>query len=255
MGSWACRARSAARMALCALAVGGCGFASRPNERASTVESARTTSTELGGRLEQRRRREVGRSKRGAQDPPDSRLAKDLALPPMPRAGEQLLDGDVRVDVYPPLDEDTARAPLVAYLHGACGDPGDCAFIQGAGRANSFLACAAGNARCGDGFDWVGPTEARTATVEAELAAVDRALGARVEHDQGDVLIGYSRGAYLARDLLAARPGIFRGVVYIGAFIKPDAAALRAAGIKRVVLACGDYDRRLEADAEHRREA
>ncbi len=228
------RACCAAWAIVCALVGGGCGVEARQSDAATSSVGARGREAGVVSAL------------------PDAGSVRELAeanapdtappLPPMLRNAERLEDGELRVDLYPPLDVAMERAPLVVLLHGACGDPRDGAWIQGAGRGKSFLACPAGNARCGDGYDWVGPTEARTSAVIAALSAVDKALGGRVDHAGGDILIGYSRGAYLARDLLTRRPGAFRGVVYIGAEIKPDAAGLRAAGIRRVVLASGNFD-------------
>ena len=245
MGPWARRARAAQAVGFCVLAA-ACGIEPRPRDaviddgRAAT-ERARAPSSVAAasgdGEAKDRRR---------ADAPPDaratSRLAEDLApLPPMPPAGEQLSEGDVRVDLYPPGDPELERAPLVAYLHGACGDPRDCGWIQGAGRGKSFLACAAGNARCGDGFNWVGSTEERVATVDAALAAVDKALGARVNHARGDVRSA-TREAHTSRAICSpSDPDSFAASSTSG----PRSARrrrARAAGIRRVVLACGDFD-------------
>src|SRR5205085_8859579 len=106
---------------------------------------------------------------------------------------------------------------------------------------SSWLFCPSGNAVCGDGFDWSGPTEARLESVDASLRQADERLGDHVDH-AGDVLIGFSRGAFLARDLLYAKKRAYKGVIFLGAALSPDAQKLRDAGVQRVVLACGDYD-------------
>jgi pimeloyl-ACP methyl ester carboxylesterase len=119
-------------------------------------------------------------------------------------------------------------------LHGACDTPEDlCAAL--AGLTSLPMACARGNASCEHGgLDWAGPFEARARAVGASapgLATGDTAL-----------LVGWSRGAYLARDLVLegrARP---RALVLLGAHVRLDAAALRAAGVRRVVFASGEHD-------------
>jgi predicted esterase len=55
-------------------------------------------------------------------------------------------------------------------------------------------------------------------------------------------LIGFSRGAFVARDIAYARPGRWKALIFIGASFIPDAARLKASGIRRVVMAAGDYD-------------
>jgi predicted esterase len=235
------RALVAAWAVFCALGAAACN--PMPGERDATARHPNDTAAPATGisAIE----RSAPPSMNAATDPlrgPSTEPAEP-PLPPMPARAEQLRDGDVRVDLYPPLDASLKRAPLVVFLHGAGDTPRSCGWIQAAGRTKSFLACPAGNlAYDEDAFDWAGPTQDRIATVDAALAAVDAALGARVDHAGGDVLVGSSRGAYLARDFLATHAGVFRGVVYLGAEIKPDPVGLKKAGIRRVVLACGDYD-------------
>src|SRR5262249_48243195 len=145
------------------------------------------------------------------------------------------------VEVYPPLAAKKPAAPLVVMLHGMCSDPrSTCDFWSNAGREGSWLVCPAGNGTCGDAFDWSGPAEARANGVDAGMRAMERAFQPLVDHEPGDVLVGFSRGAFLARDMIYARPGRFRGVVLLGAALKPDAARFLAAGVHRVVLAAGD---------------
>ena len=55
-------------------------------------------------------------------------------------------------------------------------------------------------------------------------------------------LVGFSRGAFVARDVIYARPGRYRGVVLIGAALAPDPQRFKDAGIERVVLASGELD-------------
>ena len=164
-------------------------------------------------------------------------------MPVIPAGRRQILVPDHSpLEIYPPRDAPTP-APLTVVLHSMCAGPVDiCDFWQDDGRAGSWLTCLAGNVRCGDAFDWSGPTEERTAAVDAQLAALEQAYGALIDHEGGDVLVGFSRGAFMARDLAYARPGRVRGVVFLGAAVRPDATRFRDAGVARVVLGAGEYD-------------
>jgi predicted esterase len=164
-------------------------------------------------------------------------------LPAVSAGRRQILVPDHSpIELYPPR-EPSERAPLTVMLHGMCSGPVDvCDFWSEDGRTGSWLACPAGNARCGGSFDWTGPTASRTAAVAAQLEAVEQDYGARLDHGRGDVLVGFSRGGFLARDLVYARPGVFRGVVFLGAAVRPDPRRFHHAGVRRVLLAAGDYD-------------
>jgi predicted esterase len=150
------------------------------------------------------------------------------------------------VIVYPPVNSTGAaatRAPVVMMLHGMCGDPlSICDFWNQAGREGSWLVCPGGNVACGDARDWSGSGEVKAAAIDESLAAIDKAYGSFIDHGQGDILIGYSRGAFVARDVAYARPGRFRGLILLGALMRPDAARLKASGVRRVVLAAGEWD-------------
>jgi predicted esterase len=151
------------------------------------------------------------------------------------------------VIVYPPLrtsSKKTDRPPsLVVMLHGMCSEArATCDFWSSAGRDGSFLVCPNGNSRCADGDpNWEGSAESKAVSIDQTLAALDRAAGFPVGGDS-DVLIGFSRGAFVARDVIYARPGRWEAVIFLGAALTPDPDRLRAAGIRRVVMAAGEYD-------------
>jgi hypothetical protein len=147
------------------------------------------------------------------------------------------------VEVYPPLDPAEGAAPLVVFLHATCMEPIDvCDFWSGAGRHGRWLVCPAGPGTCYGAPDWSGTPQVKVDALGAALARVDAAYGAWVDHDRGDVLIGYSRGAFAARDILYERQGRFSALILISAAVSPDPARLRAAGIRRAVMATGDLD-------------
>lgn len=146
------------------------------------------------------------------------------------------------------IAEGAAPPRLIAALHGAC-VPREwtCARLRDATPEGFLLACPTGNASCEDAPDWTGDGAARSEHVERALGEVRRAL-ALPEPGQtdGDVLIGFSRGGFTARDMITAAPPAnghrFRGVVFLGAAVAPDVETLRAYGVRRVVFAAGELD-------------
>jgi predicted esterase len=172
--------------------------------------------------------------------------AKASPAPPAPPIGRETkrTDAGTEIIVYPPSNATAGlRAPVVMMLHGMCGDPlSICEFWNQAGREGSWLVCPGGNVACGGARDWSGSGEVKAAALDESLAVVDEAYGSFIDHSQGDILIGYSRGAFVARDVVYARPGRFRGLIFLGALMRPDAARLKASGVRRVVFAAGEWD-------------
>ncbi len=149
------------------------------------------------------------------------------------------------IEVYPPTG-DASRSPLVVMLHATCMQPASvCNWFGEAGRDTGWLVCPSGNGTCAGEPDWEGSGRAKAAFLERAIARVEDRVGAFVDDTPG-VLIGWSRGAFAARDMVVARRDLvsrhFTGLVLIAAQVAPDAATLRAAGIRRVVMAAGDYD-------------
>jgi predicted esterase len=147
--------------------------------------------------------------------------------------------------VVPPAARAKASGSVTTFLHGACMSAEEtCARMDPITEDDAWLVCPAGNASCGgDAVDWTGDGEEKAAhldeSVGAALAQLD--LPASAE-GRSDVLVGFSRGAFVARDVAYARPGRYRGLVLIGAALVPDAEVLHKNGVRRVVLAAGDYD-------------
>jgi predicted esterase len=168
--------------------------------------------------------------------------AAAAAPPSLPSARTQIgVPEQNPLELYPPTDGAKA-SPIVLALHGRDMDPIDmCERWSREGRAHGWLVCPAGNMPDKESFDWGGSSEERLAALDAQLAAVDVMYGSFVDH-RADVVVGFSRGAFLARDLVEARPGRFRAMIVLGAAVRLDAERLRASGIRRVLLACGDKD-------------
>jgi len=147
------------------------------------------------------------------------------------------------VHVVPPRAKGETALPTMTVLHGACSDVAwTCEQIHHAAPAGFLVACPTGNASCGEGADWVGDAQTKAEQVDAAMDSVRATLGIEDVGGAGNILVGFSRGAFVARDIVYARPGRYCGLVLIGAALTPDPALLRASGIRRVVLAAGDLD-------------
>lgn len=154
------------------------------------------------------------------------------------------------IDVYPPISKEE-RAPFVVLLHATCMQPAwVCDWFGSAGRDTGWLVCPSGNSTCYGEPDWHGPGPQKAAFLEQALRKVEASVSTFVNDEPG-VLIGWSRGAFAARDILYAsledeqsfpHAKRFRGLVLMAAAVKPDVAKLQQVGIKRVVMAAGDYD-------------
>jgi len=154
------------------------------------------------------------------------------------------------IEVYPPISNEK-RAPLVVLLHATCMQPAwVCNWFGSAGRDPGWLICPSGNSTCAGEPDWHGPGAEKAAFLEEALKKVEANVSDYVAEQPG-VLIGWSRGAFAARDILYTaldnpesfpHAKRFRGLVLMAAAMKPDVSKLEQAGIKRVVMAAGDYD-------------
>ncbi|HRI69479.1 MAG TPA: hypothetical protein PK156_34850 [Polyangium sp.] len=154
------------------------------------------------------------------------------------------------IEVYPPISNEP-RAPFVVLLHATCMQPAwVCDWFGNAGRDNGWLVCPSGNSTCAGEPDWHGPGPEKAGFLENALRKVEARVPTFVDEESG-VLIGWSRGAFAARDILYAalddpqsfpHAKRFRGLVLMAAAVKPDPSKLRRAGIMRVVMAAGDYD-------------
>lgn len=157
---------------------------------------------------------------------------------------------DRSIAVYPPLSTQ-GRWPLIVFLHATCMQPAPvCDAFGNAGRDAGWLVCPAGNSACYGEPDWSGPGATKEAFLSRALAQVEKRVAPFLEPRPG-VLVGWSRGAYAARDILdaavTAQPMTttarrFAGLVLIAASVTLDVAHLRAAGISRIVFAAGDFD-------------
>ncbi len=177
----------------------------------------------------------------GLEQPRTEPALADLPLADAPSHDAVDLPASLVVIPEPaPLTPSPVRQARI--LHGACSDANwTCDRLRGALPDSLVAACAEGNATCEDGsVDWVGTGEQKADHLDAFFQ--NTAINEPAMTDQGNMLVGFSRGAFVARDVALARPGHYSAIVLIGASIALDPNALKAAGIRRVVLACGDLD-------------
>ncbi|MFO0756056.1 MAG: hypothetical protein U0359_06175 [Byssovorax sp.] len=181
-----------------------------------------------------------------APSPPASATRAAAPLPPLSPQPVTVADELGRpIGVYPPVDGKPGAA-MVVFLHATCMDPRPvCDTFGAAGRDRSFLVCPSGNATCYGAPDWHGPPADKAAFLTRSLGKIEQQWGPYVSHD--DTLIGWSRGGFAARDILyddVARgaPPRFSSLVILAADVTPDPDKLRAAGIRKVLMAAGDQD-------------
>jgi len=157
-----------------------------------------------------------------ASEPPRAAPPKRtvLAFPPENRGGKQ---------------------PVFVYLHGILGGPErGCAEMARSVPTYGWLVCPHANVREGDRYSWGGSLAEQWSVVRAAVAQV--AQEPEVDPSAPIVLLGFSQGAYVASDLIAAYPGAIRGALFVGANVRPTKATLERAGVKKVGFAAGLYD-------------
>jgi predicted esterase len=143
---------------------------------------------------------------------------------------------------YSPADVAAPR-PAIVYLHGMWASPEDsCGLFQHAATAFGFLVCPRGNAPLGDGKMWAGTYASVAPSVHAAIDAAAAMAPGKLDRSGGGTLLGYSNGAYFAAEIAQAERGKWTGLVLLSMHLELDAARLRAAGVRRVVLAAGDKD-------------
>ena len=151
--------------------------------------------------------------------------------------------GKTTLFAYAPIANDAPK-PLTIYLHGVCGQPANgCPYFREGATSASWLLCPSAPTPCeGGGGSWAGTVAMQE---RAENDAETRASAAfpnGIDTKAPRVLVGFSQGAYVARNLILAQPGRYRAALFIGADISTTAESFRAAGIERVAFAAGRND-------------
>jgi predicted esterase len=139
-----------------------------------------------------------------------------------------------------PLD----TRPVIVFLHGMCDTPeNECGMLHAGVERTGFLVCPRANGSCNNGGAiWRGSPESKRSLVDQSLAALSAEYAGAARTDRDVTLVGFSQGAYLALDMVAREKGPWSSLVLMSASVKPDARVLEKAGIRRVLLAAGDFD-------------
>jgi predicted esterase len=136
----------------------------------------------------------------------------------------------------------TVKKPLFVFLHGMCEDAANvCPKYGAAVSSRGWLVCPRATVACkGGGATWTKGDREPNVIYGIESAML--AEPGKID-TSGGTLIGWSLGAAVALDLATRQTGWWKGLVLVSSMtIEPDVDALRAAGIRRVVLAAGDLD-------------
>ena len=141
------------------------------------------------------------------------------------------------VFAYAPAS-DVAKPTRVVYLHGIHGlAQNGCPWLRGGATEVGWLLCPEANAALPNGtFSWGGTAKDQYDVVTHAI----RASGG--EPNDGDVLVGFSQGGFVAVDLVEKHLGTHRGLVILSADVHIDATTLRGAGVERIVLGAGSLD-------------
>lgn len=127
----------------------------------------------------------------------------------------------------------------VVYLHGMWASPEDsCSFFEAAASRVGPLVCPRGNLPASAGGAWGGALSHKRVHLDEALAAA--AAHGPLAHE--GVLLGFSSGAAFALELAQHEPGRWPALVLMSMSLSTSAAALRAAKVRRVVLAAGEHD-------------
>jgi hypothetical protein len=202
---------------------------------------------------------------------PDGPLASDVpptpdATPPDQPEPPAWPDGPFALPVdgfepavaVPAVQSFPPASPLIVILHGNFDRPEwQCATWRSVGSRNGWLLCPRGTPRTDvdpalDRWTWADPAAAGRETAAAVAAlrgAVDGAAAGdadqafRVDDDHA-VLVGFSLGARYAPAVAAAETGVrFVALVLVEqgfAVTTAEAQAAAAAGVARVIYACGE---------------
>ncbi len=133
----------------------------------------------------------------------------------------------------------------IVYVHGRGENPTaeGCPVLRALLMAEGYTRCPSGNTRLWGGFDWVGRGEEMASRLDIEESPLEPKLDALAKPS---ILFGFSQGGYVAPAILAARPGRFFAAILVGADVPLWKSGLERAGVRRIALAAGQWDRTYE---------
>jgi predicted esterase len=142
---------------------------------------------------------------------------------------------------YAPADLPAAAAPVV-YFHGMWSNPEEsCPYFELGVAGTGVLLCPRGNMPVAQGGAYGGPMAKKRASLDDALAIARTLTDGGALADEG-VLLGFSSGASMALEVAYAEPGRWPGLVLMSMSVSLSPAALRKAGVRRVVLASAEND-------------
>jgi predicted esterase len=156
---------------------------------------------------------------------------------------------NARAFVFPPRHAEAKPRPVTVVLHGLCGEPrGACWPFIDPSTSRGWLVCPRAEDPCGGGTRWRLRPQDDGQRVETSIAELAREQPGLVDVSSPRILVGFSLGGIAAVRIAQATQadpngeGPYAGLVVIASQIHPDAALLKKAGVKRVVLVAGDLD-------------
>jgi len=148
---------------------------------------------------------------------------------------------------YPPKRSSGPR-PVIVYLHGRGGNPhDDCRKWSQVATEFGWLLCPSGQSAHGNGRSWSNSWPTAQHIVDASLEALHKSQGRRVQRT-GNILIGFSEGAFAAQNIAVREPRVFNRWLILASSMKywgqPGLQALEEnrRAIRRVVLLTGVLD-------------
>lgn len=163
-----------------------------------------------------------------------------LYYPPREASSHVLQSRVATPRVAPKLSSVAARDTAVM-LHGMCHEPiYECPHFASSFQDRGFLICPRANLECPGGapiWSW----KKRHITVEQGIGRVAQLHPGDVE-ERGRLLMGFSLGGFAAVDVIHRGSTRYDRVLILGARVYPYAKLFKKAGVKKVLLAAGDYD-------------
>ncbi|HEX3769774.1 MAG TPA: hypothetical protein VHV30_02860 [Polyangiaceae bacterium] len=145
--------------------------------------------------------------------------------------------------VYAPRGEAAGQRPVTVMLHGLCGHPESaCGPFVDASTAHGWLVCPRGEDPCGGGSRWRLQAAQDGRLVDEAVGELAREEDGRVDASAPRVIVGFSLGGIAAVRIAESGVDRYAGLVVVASQVHPSAERLKQAGVRRVVLAAGDYD-------------
>lgn len=189
-----------------------------------------------------------GQSKSATSKRPAS-AKKAESSGPQKAGGPERLDLGQGAVAYYYRPKSSGQRPVVMYLHGRGGNPEqDCEKWSKVARDIGWLLCPSGIENRGNGTrGWANNWRASKAVIDGALSSLREKFGRRVQL-YGNILVGYSEGAFVAMNVGVRDPRVYNRWLILAAndsyWLGEGEAELRASSkrLKRVYLLTGERD-------------